>query len=492
MVGRYIGSKQDIMGSKPSKPKNHISGTGLQTIIDISSDLFLRIDPDGTINYANEATQKLLGRKSTDVIGLNITDISRDFDPKGKGYEEQSIIFLTPQDEERQLEVRWGDFNNNPDVKGTIVRARNASRRRELEQEQKYGRDLFAAAFQANNAMCSITDIESGKFLDVNEAWVNTLGHSREEAIGQSSLDLKIWDTPETRNMVIATMKAEGRLQNFEAEINTKSGETLIVSINGVTISVGGLQHTYFSSTNITEERKNAASLQESEARLRQAQKMDAVGQLTGGIAHDFNNLLSVILGNTELMDADSEHADQISAISRAAIRGAELTQNLLAFSRTQALKTDSFRLDEQLQPMLAILPRTLGEEISVETQTVPDLWDCHADQGQAENVLLKLAINARDAMPSGGVLKVVYANKTDTDGEFITMTISDTGTGMSDTVLERALEPFYTTKDVGEGTGLGLSMVYGFVEQSGGKLDIQSEFGAGTSVVISLPRAKA
>ena len=207
------------MGSKPSKPKNHISGTGLQTIIDISSDLFLRIDPDGTINYANEATQKLLGRKSTDVIGLNITDISRDFDPKGKGYEEQSIIFLTPQDEERQLEVRWGDFNNNPDVKGTIVRARNASRRRELEQEQKYGRDLFAAAFQANNAMCSITDIESGKFLDVNEAWVNTLGHSREEAIGQSSLDLKIWDTPETRNMVIATMKAEGRLQNFEAEV---------------------------------------------------------------------------------------------------------------------------------------------------------------------------------------------------------------------------------------------------------------------------------
>jgi len=479
------------MGSKPSKSKTHISGAGLQTIIDISSDLFLRIEPNGTINYANEATLKLLGRKSTDVIGLNITDISQDFDPKGKSYEEQSIIFLTSLGEERQLEVRWGDFNSNPDVMGTVVRARDARRRRELEQEQKYGRDLFAAAFQANNAMCSITDIESGEFLDVNEVWVNTLGHSREEAIGRTSLELKIWANAEIRDNVIAILNSDGQLQNYEAEILTKTGKTLLVSINGVTIDVGGLQHLFFSSTDITEERRNAASLQESEARLRQSQKMEAVGQLTGGIAHDFNNLLSVILGNAELMDPNSEHAEQISAISRAAIRGAELTQNLLAFSRTQALKTDSFRLDEQLQPMLAILPRTLGEEISVETQTVPDLWDCHADQGQAENVLLNLAINARDAMPDGGVLKVVYANKTDSDGEFITMTISDTGTGMSDTVLERALEPFFTTKDVGEGTGLGLSMVYGFVEQSGGKLSIQSERGAGTSVEISLPRAK-
>ena len=242
--------------------------------------------------------------------------------------------------------------------------------------------------------------------------------------------------------------------------------------------------------TNTTSEVLAEANRKATEERLQQAQKMEAVGQLTGGVAHDFNNLLTVILGNAEMLTETPENSKQITAIMQAALRGGELTGNLLAFSRAQVLNSLDFRLDEQLQPMLAILPRTLGEFISITSKTQPDLWQCHADPGQVENALLNLAINARDAMPDGGHLEVLYANRTDQAGEYVTMTIRDTGSGMSEEIQEKILEPFFTTKDVGKGTGLGLSMVYGFVEQSGGKLSIQSTPGVGTAIEISLPRA--
>ncbi len=238
------------------------------------------------------------------------------------------------------------------------------------------------------------------------------------------------------------------------------------------------------------------------EKQLLQAQKMEAVGQLTGGVAHDFNNLLAVILGNAELLD-DDVGGDGVltSPIIHAAERGAELTQRLLAFARKQPLNPQSIDLSELVLGMTELLSRTLGETIEVETHAAADLWSALADPGQVENAVLNLALNARDAMPEGGRLTIecvnadldaayVSRNPDASVGQFVCLSVSDTGTGMPADVKSRVFDPFFTTKDVGSGSGLGLSMVYGFAMQSGGHVSIQSEPGRGTTVNLCLRRA--
>jgi CheY-like chemotaxis protein len=238
------------------------------------------------------------------------------------------------------------------------------------------------------------------------------------------------------------------------------------------------------------------------EEQLRQAQKMEAVGQLTGGVAHDFNNLLAVIMGNTELLESKLGGEDRpYQAILRAATRGAELTQRLLAYSRQQPLRPQALVLAAFVEDMSEMLARTLGETIDVETSSDPDLWNALADPGQVESALLNLALNARDAMPEGGKLTIecrnaqldeAYAtrNPEAAAGNYVVLAVSDTGTGMSAKVQARAFEPFFTTKEVGQGSGLGLSMVYGFAKQSGGHVVIHSEKGQGTTVEVFLPRS--
>jgi CheY-like chemotaxis protein len=236
------------------------------------------------------------------------------------------------------------------------------------------------------------------------------------------------------------------------------------------------------------------------------------VGQLTGGVAHDFNNLLAVILGNAELLAERLGTDDrQVAAVMRAAGRGAELTQRLLAFSRHQPLKPRAIDMAGRVAGMTELLTRTLGATIEISVTSAPGLWRASADPGQLENALLNLAINARDAMPEGGRLSISTANASLEPGEiaallagqapeaaleaarepgdYVVLSVSDTGTGMNPAVLARVFEPFFTTKDVGQGSGLGLSMVYGFARQSGGFVAIESAPGHGTTVRLYLPR---
>jgi signal transduction histidine kinase/CheY-like chemotaxis protein len=242
------------------------------------------------------------------------------------------------------------------------------------------------------------------------------------------------------------------------------------------------------------------------EEQLRRAQRLESVGQLTGGIAHDFNNLLAVIIGNLEM--AGEDHVAQdikrelLSQALQAALRGAELTQRLLAFSRRQPLNPRAVDIEETILSMRELLRRTLGETITVDIAARERPWPCLADPVQLESALLNLAINARDAMPEGGRIVIETANVTlDANavgqqgeiapGEYTVVSVTDTGTGMSEEVRRHAFEPFFTTKDVGKGSGLGLSMVYGFVKQSGGNVTIYSEPGHGTTVKLYLPRAR-
>jgi signal transduction histidine kinase/CheY-like chemotaxis protein len=252
---------------------------------------------------------------------------------------------------------------------------------------------------------------------------------------------------------------------------------------------------------------ENATERNQLEAQLRQSQKMEAVGQMTGGVAHDFNNLLAVILGNLELLrdsvETPAERTLLLQEAIDASLRGAKLTQHLLAFSRQQPLEPRSVRIQQLVADIAGLLKRTIGEQISIQVNLPDDLWHARIDPNQLENALLNLAINARDAMPKGGRLMLDAENVVldpqpgdelaeIVPGPYVLLVISDTGTGMAPDVRERVLEPFFTTKPVGAGSGLGLSMVYGFVKQSGGHIKIYSEPGHGTSVRLYLPRHSA
>jgi two-component system CheB/CheR fusion protein len=252
--------------------------------------------------------------------------------------------------------------------------------------------------------------------------------------------------------------------------------------------------------TQQTEERQRAEEM------LRQSQKLEAVGALTGGIAHDFNNLLGVIIGNAEFLLAavrdNPDHVEEARGILDSALSGAELTRRLLAFARKQPLQPRNIDLNALLPGHVAMLGRALGESIQVTAKLAPELWLTHADPSQIGDALLNLALNARDAMPYGGSLVIETANAHLDDksaaenaemseGDCVVLAVTDTGTGMPPEVIERATEPFFTTKPPGVGSGLGLSMIYGFAKQSGGHLRIDSEVGVGTTIRLYLPRAR-
>ncbi len=254
-------------------------------------------------------------------------------------------------------------------------------------------------------------------------------------------------------------------------------------------------------------EQEVAERLKAQEA-LRQSQKMEAVGQLTGGIAHDFNNMLAVVMGSLELLGRrfvgdDPRALRHVESAKDSARRAAQLTQRLLAFSRQQQLSPESLDVNRLVAGMADLLRHSLGADIRLDTSLSPELWHTHADPNQLENVVLNLAVNARDAMPEGGRLLIRTANvpagalpmaagQTGPQRDFVCIAVTDSGTGMAPEVLARAFEPFFTTKAVGRGTGLGLSQVYGFVRQSGGHVDMESTPGQGTTVRLYLPRATA
>lgn len=248
---------------------------------------------------------------------------------------------------------------------------------------------------------------------------------------------------------------------------------------------------------------------EKAEAALRQIQKMETIGHLTGGVAHDFNNLLTIIVGNLDRLDrridakSDPAELKKITKFARiGADRAAALTQSLLAFSRRQPLAPKPVDANKLVSNMSDLLRRTLGEHISVQMVGAAGLWRTQADPNQLENALLNLALNARDAMASGGKLTIETANAyfdpqhaaeaEVASGQYVLISVSDTGSGMTKEVIDQAFEPFFTTKDTGHGTGLGLSQVYGFVKQSGGHVQIYSEIGQGTTVKVYLPRLVA
>jgi PAS domain S-box-containing protein len=339
-----------------------------------------------------------------------------------------------------------------------------------------------------------------GIFRSISPSWTRILGHDIDEVVGRSFLDFVHPDDADlTRGAIETSLRSDG-MDLFENRYLDKDGKVHWVSWN--TSVEDGL--IYANGRDITADKAQADALADAESQLRQAQKMEAVGQLTGGIAHDFNNMLAVVLGSLDLLQRRGEHTPQsrryIEAAMDGARRSASLTQRLLAFSRQQPLKPEALDANKLMADTSELLRHSIGGNVQLETVLAGGLWRIHADPNQLVTALLNLAVNARDAMPDGGRLTIetqnshlderyVLGNFGVAVGQYVMIAVSDSGQGMSPEVIAKAFDPFFTTKAVGKGTGLGLSQVYGFIKQSNGHVKIYSEPGQGTAVKIYLPR---
>ncbi|WP_245320004.1 MASE4 domain-containing protein [Bradyrhizobium sp. LMTR 3] len=371
--------------------------------------------------------------------------------------------------------------------------SRTESKRTEqaLSQEMEERRRIF----ESSNDLILVSD-SVGNLIQVSPSVTDILGYQPSEMVGHNAIGfIHPDDLEHTRREMRAARRGQSK-RNFETRYVSKEGKTVALNWTG-TWSEPVRRH-FFIGRDLTE--KQAA-----EAQLRHAQKMDAVGQLTGGVAHDFNNILTVITGTIGILEEAVADQPQLAAVTKlideAAERGANLTKHLLAFARKQPLQPVEVDVNALVLEAAKLLHPTLGEHIEITPLLAEDAWTALADPNQLSTAVLNLAINARDAMPNGGKLALETSNvfldenyasmqSEVTSGNYVMIAVSDTGSGIPPALLERVFEPFFTTKEVGRGTGLGLSMVFGFVKQSGGHVKIYSEEGHGTSVKIYLPRA--
>ena len=354
--------------------------------------------------------------------------------------------------------------------------------------------------WQVSQDLLGVADLD-GVWRSISPAWARTLGWSPEEIVGRSSEWLSHPDDREGIRDELRRVALTSGTASFESRLRTRDG--VHRTLSWAATAVG--EAIYCVARDVTVERERQQELAEVQERLRQSQKLETIGQLTGGVAHDFNNLLQVVAGNLDTIQRNLP-ADAVrlrraadSAMSGAK-RAATLTQRLLAFARRQPLSPAPLNPNRLVAGMSELLHRTLGETIEIQAILAPNAWSVEADANELENAILNLAVNARDAMPDGGKLTIETANThldrdyarmnmEVTSGQYVAISVSDTGLGMDSEILQKVFEPFFTTKEVGKGTGLGLSMVYGFVKQSGGHVKIYSEENHGTTVRIYLPR---
>jgi PAS domain S-box-containing protein len=351
-----------------------------------------------------------------------------------------------------------------------------------------------------------------GVLLDVSDRWLDLFGYARPQVIGRNITD---FFAPEQRGAVATHLAALGAGRgalHTERMILCSSGEVRITeAVHELEYdSAGRLLRVLVALTDVTARKQAEAALQASEERLRHAQKMEAVGQLTGGIAHDFNNLLTTVMGSLELLDRQAILDPRGKRLAGNALEGtrraARLTSQLLTFSRRQRLAPEALAPANVVAGIHDLLMRSVGERITLGlVPPAPGQWNLLADRNQLEVALVNLVINARDAIETSGTVTIEFANRSLTaadiehltpdavaPGDFVSITVTDNGRGMPPDVLARAMEPFFTTKPAGAGTGLGLPQTYGFVSQSGGAITLASTPGSGTSVELLLPRAVA
>jgi PAS domain S-box-containing protein len=492
--------------------------------------------PEHRFLLANPAYQQLVGHR--DVVGLTVREAIPEAESQGflglldevfatgKPFVGRNMEIALRRTPAGAPETRFVDFVYQPirdgsgNVTSIFVEGSDITERRATEDAlrasearlRELNLDLERQVIERAQARSLTWQLSpdllgalnsEGYFETSNPAWKSILGWSEAEVASLSIFELLHPDDLEhTRAGFELTLVGQPAIR-FANRYQCKDGSYRWISWVG--IQEDGF--VYCTGRDITAERAAEIELSAAQEALRQSQKMEVIGHLTGGIAHDFNNLLTGIIGSLDLMrrrmaiDRPDDIPRFMNAASTSALRAAALTHRLLAFARRQSLDTRPNDINRLVASMEDLLHRTLGERIELQSMFAADLWTAFTDANQLESALLNLAINARDAMPDGGRLTIETANaELDTaytalhadvePGDYVVVSVSDTGTGMPPDVVAKAIDPFFTTKPVGEGTGLGLSMIYGFAKQSGGHLRISSEVGHGTTIKLYLPRA--
>jgi PAS domain S-box-containing protein len=483
----------------------------LTAILESAVIAIISIDSSGLIETLNPAAERLFGYTTAEIVGHNVSRLMPEpFRSQHDTYLAKylatgqrkiigigrEVVGLRKDGSTLPMHLSVGEFAIGGErfFTGTIIdlSAQRAAEHR-LEREQA----LFRAIFESLPDPVVICDVD-GAIRLVNASFSSVFGYDEADVLGERLAMLL--ETPQDWERLEQHRPAPGASSVFDGlRFRRRSGEyfpaktvqSRIVGHSGSALGRLVLIH------DTTAEQHQAAL-------LLQAQRVEAVGQLTGGIAHDFNNLLTVILGNIELLEprlGEAQSASLAAEAREAAEMGARLTDRLLTFARRQRLETRKINLNEFVLGLTELLRRTIGTSIDLSTSLASDLWLTEADPGQIESSVLNLAINARDAMPDGGRL-VIETFNTNLDvadvaavpglaaGDYVVLSVSDTGAGMTPEVKARAFEPFFTTKGTGRGNGLGLATIYGFVRQSGGNATIYSEVGKGTTVNLYLPRA--
>jgi PAS domain S-box-containing protein len=476
-------------------------------VVESSNDAIITKALDGTITGWNRAAERLFGFTAEEAVGNRIDLIV----PPDRRAEVRDILDGVSRGQiiEHHETLRLHKDGTVVDVSlsispiksagGEIVGASKTARdvgeakraQRALSQEIEERQRIF----ETSQDLILVTDT-AGNFVQVSPSSMTILGYQPAEMVGHSAVGFIHPDDLENTRSEMRSARRGQQMRSFEARYIHKDGREVMLNWMG-TWSEPVRRH-FFIGRDLTEKRA-------AEAQFRQAQKMEAVGQLTGGIAHDFNNILTVITGTIGILAEAVADRPELEAIARmideAAERGGQLTKHLLAFARKQPLQPREIDVNTLILDAAKLLRPTLGEHVQIDPLLAEDVWPALVDPNQLTTAILNLALNARDAMPNGGSLAIETKNTTLDEayaemhvevmpGNYVMIAVSDTGSGIAAKDLERVFDPFFTTKAVGKGTGLGLSMVYGLVKQSGGHIKIYSEEGHGTTVKLYLPRA--
>jgi PAS domain S-box-containing protein len=464
-------------------------------------------DPAATgVDNLRASLERVLQFRRPDAMAVQKYDIRRP-DSEGGGFEERYWAQVNVPVLDQAGEVAWILHRAEDVTDMTRLQEKAEARTEHVRNQQDVIEQLrkttsfLDAVIDNLPGMLFVKSFPDSRFVLFNRAGEDLLGYARTEYLGKSDYDLFPKDQADHFVARDRAVLDSGEIQvTPEEPISTRDLGTRTLRTIKVPLKDEGGKAEYLLgySEDITERKAI-------EQQLRQAVKMEAVGQLTGGVAHDFNNLLGIIIGNLDIAAeqaaADPALREIIQEALNGALRGAELTRRLLAFSRKQPLQPAVIDLNQGLPQIAGMLRRTLGEQVTLELHPGPNLWPVKVDPAQLDEAILNLAINARDTLPKGGTVSIethnvrldrdyAAANPEAVPGKYVQLSISDTGAGMSAQVIERCFEPFFTTKGIEKGTGLGLSMVYGFVKQSGGHIKIYSELGHGTTVKIYLPRS--
>lgn len=477
-------------------------------IVDKASVEFYLIDSDGRFGYVNEAAASSLGYTEDELLALGLADIDpglgRDFsghlaELKAQGRARFEATHLTKDGREVRKEVS-SVYVQIGTCAYLCAFAQDITERRRIEKALRQSEEHYRDLFESASDLIQIIRPD-GKFLFVNPAWRETFGYTEEEVEDLTIFDLIDPDCSDHCQQTFAEVITEGRVDRIETTFIAKNGEKIrIQGAANCRYHEGSPQFARCIFRNVTEERKL-------QAQLLQSQKMEAVGRLTSGVAHDFNNLLTTILSYSELslmrLPEDDPMATSLRAIRDAGIRGASLTRQLLTFSRHQVVDVRVIDLNHVVGALSKMVQRLIHPDIQFTVEARAENSRVLADQHQIEQILLNLALNARDAMASGGRLVISTSEEVLAKNEFsgfeniepgnyVVLTVSDTGEGMSKEVQEQIFEPFFTTKAQGKGTGLGLATAYGIVKQHSGYIVVQSAPGRGTTFKVYFPMVEA